>query len=440
MVYDCLVPAENGIIKTEDGKAALYLCLHPKKGLESGEHIVKLSVKTSSGNYNCSIKIYVYPVNIPDETFSVSNWFSLEAISRFHKVKQGSNEFYSMVKKYALAMRRLRQTSFFIKLDDKCITSTSPYTFDFEYLRPIIEIFFSTGMKNIEIGPLLSRGFLTNDMPDMYTDSFKCAMAPKVPIDTPKGYEITVRFVQSLYKFLKKYGWENKVLFHIHDEPDIHVKTAETINKRKRQYYLAVSILRKIIPNVRTIEAVSSPAFRGGIDIWVPGTAGYEEKKEEFDKMIDLGDEVWNYVCCGPQGDWLNRFLDFALIKNRLLFWGFAKNRLSGFLHWGFNQFPKDMNPYKGTSCPNHTGIGTNFPCGDSFIVYPGKDEPYIGMRLEAQRRGAEDIELLKLLRNKDEALYYKLINKVFISNSKYNDDPSYFETVYEELLKALSC
>lgn len=33
------------------------------------------------------------------------------------------------------------------------------------------------------------------------------------------------------------------------------------------------------------------------------------------------------------------------------------------------------MNPYETSSCPNHTGIGTNFPCGDSFIVYPGDGE-----------------------------------------------------------------
>ena len=128
------------------------------------------------------------------------------------------------------------------------------------------------------------------------------------------------------------------------------------------------------------------------------GTAGYEKKKAEFDQLIHLGETVWTYVCCGPEGNWLNRFLDFHLIRGRLLFWGCARNRISGFLHWGFNQFPGGMDPFKGTSCPNDTGIGTAFPCGDSFLVYPGKEKPEISMRLEAQRRGAEDAALWGLL------------------------------------------
>lgn len=138
------------------------------------------------------------------------------------------------------------------------------------------------------------------------------------------------------------------------------------------------------------------------------------------------------------EGYWLNRFLDYDLIKNRLLFWGFARNRISGYLHWGFNQFPEDMNPYKGTSCPNHTGIGTNFPCGDSFLIYPGKDGPNLGMRMEAQRRGAEDAALWQLLRQKDEALHDQLLDEVFTNNYTYDISPEKLETIYEKLLENL--
>ena len=44
-----------------------------------------------------------------------------------------------------------------------------------------------------------------------------------------------------------------------------------------------------------------------------------------------------------------------------------------------------------------------NPPCGDSSLLYPGVDGPNIGMRMEAQRRGAEDAALWQLLREKDE-------------------------------------
>ena len=32
-VYDCLKPARDGVIETQNGRAALYLCLYPRSGL-----------------------------------------------------------------------------------------------------------------------------------------------------------------------------------------------------------------------------------------------------------------------------------------------------------------------------------------------------------------------------------------------------------------------
>ena len=60
-------------------------------------------------------------------------------------------------------------------------------------------------------------------------------------------------------------------------------------------------------------------------------------------------------------------------------------------------------------------------------------------MRMEAARRGAEDAALLQALRARDESAHDRLVAKVFTNNREYNDDPAYFEQVYEELLKALS-
>ena len=437
-VYDCLIPNENNIFSVTEERAAIYICLKPVSSITPGIYSFSLKAHMDESVYTCRISIHIYDVSIPEDTFPVTNWFSLEAIRRFHNVDSGTEKFLSVVKQYAQSMRRIHQNIFFIELDETCVISRNPYAFDFEYLTPVISCFFEAGMKKMELGTLLSRGFLPNGKPDMYTDKFTCSMAKEIPFDTLEGYTITVTYIKSLADYLKKHGWENNILFHIHDEPDIHYKDQETLNARKRQYYLAASILRKYLPEVQIIEAVDSAEFRGGIDIWVPGTAGYEKRKNEFDTLISLGETVWNYVCCGPEGYWLNRFLDYDLIKNRLLFWGFARNRISGYLHWGFNQFPEDMNPYKGTSCPNHTGIGTNFPCGDSFLIYPGKDGPNLGMRMETQRRGAEDAALWQLLRKKDEALHDQLLDEVFTNNYTYDSSPEKLETIYEKLLENL--
>lgn len=76
---------------------------------------------------------------------------------------------------------------------------------------------------------------------------------------------------------------------------------------------------------------------------------------------------------------------------------------------------------------------------GDAFIVYPGGDGPWLSMRLEAERHGTEDLELLRLLRERNPYLYDRLITQVFRSNSDYTDDEALFDDVYRQLLEALA-
>ena len=242
-----------------------------------------------------------------------------------------------------------------------------------------------------------------------------------------------------LFRSLHAIDLDQDVIFHIHDEPDIHVPDEACLASRRRQYYQAVCMLKKHLPKARVIEAVGSATFLGGIDIWVPGTPAYEAKPAVFDELRRTGDSVWTYVCCGPEGFWLNRFLDKPVIQSRLLFWGCAAYRLAGYLHWGFNQFPEGMDPYVATACFNPTGIGTSFPCGDAFLVYPGQDGPSLSLRLEAQRRGAEDVALLQAFLKRDPQACDKLIAEIFTNNYTYDDDPNHFADVYERLLSAMA-
>ena len=183
-VYDCLEPIGD-TLDPEQGLAALYFCLVPRDGIPAGNHTAQLHV----GDFTCQIEVHVYDVTIPEGTFPVTNWFSLSAIARLHRLEQGTPAFYEMVRKYARAMKRAHQTMFYFELDDRCVVSRDPYVFDFSYLEPLARCFFEEGLTTIEIGPLLSRGFLPDGMPNMYTDRFTCAMAPDQPIDTQKDMQ-----------------------------------------------------------------------------------------------------------------------------------------------------------------------------------------------------------------------------------------------------------
>lgn len=438
MAYDCLEPAPSGKIMAESGRCGWYVCFKPVVGLEPGIYSIPLRITSAEGEHEVTVEITVYDVMIPESDFQVTNWFSLDAISRNHDVAYGTPAYFAVLRRYADAMKRARQTCYYLGLDDRCIASRDPMTFDFTFLQPLIEVFREAGLRTLEIGPLLSRGFRPDGTPDMYTDTFRCAGDPAIPFESLEGYALTSKFLQTLASFLRDIGLDQDVIFHIHDEPDIHVPDEACLASRRRQYYQAVCMLKKHLPMARVIEAVGSADFLGGIDIWVPGTPALEAKQAVFDALRRTGDSIWTYVCCGPEGFWLNRFLDKPVLQSRLLFWGCAAYRLAGYLHWGFNQFPEGMDPYVATACYNPTGIGTSFPCGDAFLVYPGQDGPSLSLRLEAQRRGAEDVALLQAFLKQDPQACDALIAEIFTNNYTYNDDPSHFAQIYERLLAAM--
>lgn len=429
-VYDCL-KLTNGIIPVIENRAVFYVTLAPN-GLLANTNVT-LKIKTNSEMHECAINLKVYDVEIPSEKFKVTNWFHLENIAKYHHVEYGSKEHLDMIRKYAQAMRRVRQTHFFISVDKRCIVDKENWMFNFDYLKPIIEIFFEEGFSTMEFGGIATR------TPNLLGPDFNFTLDDSINLDSDAGYLVLNKYLKAIAKFLNENNWNEKVVIHISDEPDVHTDDDSILQQRRKVYYMIASQLRKHIPNCSIIEAVKGAMFRGGIDILVPLTVNYEKEKKTFDMLVENGEEVWCYVCCSPGGNYLNRFLDFDLIKNRLLFWGCSANKLSGFLHWGFNMYQNDVDPFKQSSCHNSTGLGTNFPCGDSHIVYPGENEPWISMRLESQRQGAEDCELLNLLREKDFSTYQRLVKNVFRSNNDYNSDADDFEQSYDELLMTLS-
>ena len=440
-VLDCLRPLPDGGIPAEDGRCCAYLCLVPRAGLPAGHYEIPLTIRAGELTHTCILDCHVYPVEFREEVFGKTNWFSVESIEAQHGVKRNEPGFEPLLRDYARAMRRCHQKVFLFWMHEgrPVARPEKPYRFDFEDLAPLIEVFFDEGFETLETGGLICRGVQPDGSPDMYSADLKCGADPSVSVDSKEGYELLCCEMRDFAAFLTRHGWQDKVLFHVMDEPDVHVRSDADMQARRTQFFLAANIVRRYLPGVRIIEAVKTTLFRGGVDIMVPITDGYEREKKNFDAAMSLGDEVWTYVCCGPEGKWLNRFLDQPLANGRLLFWGCAANRISGYLHWGFNQFAGVKKPFAKTSCENWTGIGTEFPCGDAFIVYPGTDGCWLSMRLEAERRGAEEAALLWALRKKDEAAHDKLVAKVFRGFADYDNDPEKLEAVFEELLQ-LSC
>jgi len=215
------------------------------------------------------------------------------------------------------------------------------------------------------------------------------------------------------------------------DEPD---------DNSAADFRILASIIRRFMPGVKLMDAIMYTGMPGALDIMVPTNNYYEQNRDAFEAMRATGTTMWFYTCVNPGGKYCNRFLDIPLIKTRYLHWGNYKYDLGGYLHWGYNFTERIHDPFK-MSCPVHGNPANNFmlPPGDCNIVYPGPGRPWMSLRLESMRMGLEDLDLLRMVEQKDKAKADALCAEVF---TKFDDvvlDVDAFEKNQIALLEAAS-
>src|SRR5439155_12395106 len=112
----------------------------------------------------------------------------------------------------------------------------------------------------------------------------------------------------------------------------------------------------------------------------------------------------------------------------RLVPWMALRYELSGWLHWGLNQWPRHVDPNKGLFAP-----------GDDFIVYPGRDGPRSSLRWEAFHDGVEDHALFTLWRRRDPRAALAALRAVIPSFTTYPRYPAVLLAARRRALLALA-
>ena len=159
-VLDCLKPMPSGVIPADKGRACAYVCLTPQPGLPAGDHTLTLTVSAGGQTHACRIGCTIYPVTADEDLFQTTNWFSISSMEQLHGVTRGTAAFDAVVRAYARSMRRVNQKVFLLWMHEDLSErrAVRPYHFDFEDMKPIIEIFFEEGFEWLETGGILCRG------------------------------------------------------------------------------------------------------------------------------------------------------------------------------------------------------------------------------------------------------------------------------------------
>ena len=420
-VYDALKPVSDTFICRE--RLALFVALPIGREVKCGDYRGILSLTIQGEEHLLAIHCTVYVPIISDlETTKLGmlNFFSYPNIAMQHGVNCYGESYWNLFRAYSRSQLDMRCTHIMLP-PPMPVYDTLKQVIDFDFTPAI-----RAGTIALEEGAQYIVGAPVAVWSEGAQKGYFLAWDRTVPTESLEAYWMLKLYFEKWAMILKEKHWENRVMQSLADEPQVH---------NSARYRALSCICRRFLPQVPVIEAVETFELGGAVDIWVPKQDFYEKSRKTFEVMQEKGETIWFYTCAFPAGKIMNRSMDLPLLVSRYILWLGFKYGLKGFLHWGFNYY-EGPNLWDQACCDHK---GAKLPAGDAHIVYPGKDEVWQSMRYRQQRAGARDYELLCQLKQLDESLAYRLVETLCQSFRDYIAQAHLFESVYIQLLQALS-
>jgi Domain of unknown function (DUF4091) len=407
-------------------------------GLYRGTIVVRAGKRILA---RADFRVHVLSASVPAQRMlKITQWFNLgDAASRqFYDAPQFSDGWWTLVENVARVMADHRQNMVGTPLMDLVTPRAEggDLAYDFSKVDRWVETFRKAGVIGyIEGSSLLGRAGSYDaalTVPVFLLEKGKVTRQDLSP-DDARVEPFLTGFLSALNAHLTEKNWKSIYYQHILDEP----------HGNEPPYYARMAdLVHRNLPGVLTMDAVDATdipeELKKNCDVWVPQLGRFDDQMELIRDRIRTGHEVWFYTCLFPNKRYLNRLIDYPLLKVRMLHWLNFRYDFTGFLHWGWNYWTPE--PVKDTQ-PVIDANTQLLPPGDAFIVYPDRagKSVYSSIRLEAMREGIEDYELLRLLKQKNPAAADQLSQTAITSFTEYVRDPAAFRKIERKLLEALS-
>jgi len=397
----------------------------------AGDYAGEIVVMSAKMNSSISIALHVYPVTLTSErNLWLTNWFNAYGVATGHRVTAWSEGHWLLIERYARMMAEHRQNVIITPIFDLIRFIREPngsLGCDFSNFDRWVELFRRAGViGRIEGGHLAGRSdwnAIDFDSPviTVYNPDGGVAYTQASMKTTSADYfNFLAQFLPRLQQHLDDKGWTSSYIQHLTDEP---------ISANSASYRILAGYVEQLAPKLKRLDANQDIDLVGALDIWVPILNEFDLQQSFYEQRRAAGEETWFYTCLAPTGMYPNRFIDYPLIKTRILHWFNFRYNLSGYLHWGLNYWSED--PFMDVE-------PSNLPPGDAFIIYPGHDGPLSSIRFETLRLGVQDFELLKALEEIDPVKARSLAEAVIRSLTEYERDVSVFNEARRGLLASL--
>lgn len=374
-------------------------------GIPAGEHVLKVMLCKMDDEVvtENEITVNVIDAELPQQETKVTQWFYADCIADYYDLKVWSKKHFEYCRRFVKTavengINMIMVPVFTPPLDTALggertttqlvgVTVTEDgYEFDLTLVDKWIDMLDECGVKYFEISHLFTQWGAYN--------------APKVIAkvnsrtrkifgwETDAAGKEYVDFLNAFLKeftaYIKKKGIQDRVYFHISDEP---------VTEHLEQYKLNKKNLSKALKGFKILDALSHVEFykQGVCEIPV----SISDRIEDF--MKEDIKERWIYYCCGPSVGYSNRFMCMHSARTRFMGIQMYKYGIEGFLHWGYNFY---NNQYSHNHIDPFLNGNAGFWAGggDAVSVYPGRHgTPLESIRIIAFKQGLEDIRALKL-------------------------------------------
>jgi transposase-like protein len=365
---------------------AVYLTMRIPADAPAGEYQGTVRFRGDGEDRTLPLVLTVFPLTLPQERhLMVTEWFSTGRFQQFHGIDPADPEaFYRMLGVYARNMAEHRQNVFHVPLELVATTkgSDGQLAFDFSRFDRWADVFWSTGrMDLLETGFVARFGTGDWSSKEIVLRDFRVRDPATNAAVTIPGREFLPQFLPALEQHLQQRGWLDKTVFHIADEPSNH---------NIMSWRAASDFVYRHGPRLRRMDAIETPHCLDRLEVWVPKIDHFATWQDAFTDAQRRGAEMWIYtVGIFQAGPLPNKTVDVPLIQSRVLHWFNYRFGLTGYLHWGLNQWTQD--PFDAPG--QHRG--------DGWHVYPKKEGLLDSLRWEQMRNGIQDYECLRLLEDR---------------------------------------
>ena len=321
---------------------SLWLDVTVDAELAGGDYAIVIETETEDGEKETlKADLHVVDASLPPQKLLHTEWFHSDCLADYYHVKPFSEEHWKIlenfIRLYAARGINTILTPVFTPPLDTAVGGErttvqlldirkdgDTYSFDFSKLERWIGICRFAGITHFEMAHLFTQW------------GAKCA--PKIMVwedgtlhhkfgwhtdaQSPEYADFLAQYLTALTDFLKEQGLQDKVFFHISDEPGEEIL---------EDYKKAREMVLPYIQGFHTIDALSDVGFceKGLVDLFAPGT-------DCMEPFLERGMEgLWTYYCTGQWKEVSNRFMAMPSARTRILGVQLYLYKISGFLHWG---------------------------------------------------------------------------------------------------------